>query len=82
MGKIDVSRYVLEMEQVLHTDQDPVRCHNAIAVLLRWQFDDMLDDASRAKARMLVQEFESRHPQTTRSSMDIRHALRARGWMP
>jgi hypothetical protein len=80
MGKIDVSRYVLEMEQVLHTEPDPVRCHNAIAVLLRWQFDDMLDDASRAKARMLVQEFESRHLQTAGPIPNIRHAPRARGW--
>ena len=80
MGKIDVSRYVLEMEQVLHTEQDPVRCHNAIAVLLRWQFDEMLDDASRVKARMLVQEFESRHLQTTGGTPDIRHVLRARGF--
>ena len=79
MAKIDVSRYVLEMEQVLHTEQDPVRCHNAIAILLRWQFDEMLDDASRAKARMLVQEFESRRLQPT-ATPDIRHVLRLRGF--
>lgn len=41
MPKIDVSRYVLEMEQVLHAQNDVVRCENAIAILLRWQFDEM-----------------------------------------
>lgn len=80
MAKIDVSRYVLEMEQALHSEQDPVRCHNAIAVLLRWQFDEMLDDASRAKARMLVREFESRHLEATGPAPNIRHVLRLRGW--
>ena len=77
MAKIDVSRYVLEMEQVLHAEQDPVRCDKAIAILRRWQFDEMLDDASRAKARMLVQEYETRQIQTTGGTQ--RHVLRARG---
>ena len=57
MPKIDVSRYVLEMEEVLYAQQDPARCENAIAILRRWQFDEMLDDASREKAKTLVQEF-------------------------
>jgi hypothetical protein len=78
MGKIDVSRYVREMEQVLHAEQDAVRCHNAIAILLRWQFDDMLDDASRTKARMLIQEFEARNLETTRSAPNIRQVPRVR----
>jgi hypothetical protein len=79
MNKIDVSRYVLEMEQVLQTEHDPVRCQNAIAVLLRWQFDEMLDDASRAKARMLVQEFEARQIHTAGDTPNVRHVLRVRG---
>jgi len=82
LAKIDVSRYVLEMEQVLHTQQDPVLWHNAIAILLRWQFDDMLDDASRTKARMLVQEFEARQMQTTGDLPNVRHVLRPRGCRP
>ena len=57
MPKIDVSRYVLEMEQALRSQQDPIRCQNAIAILLRWQSDEMLDDQSRLKAKALVQEF-------------------------
>ena len=60
MSKIDVSRYVREMEQVLHMRQDAAQCEKALAILERWQFDPMLDDASRAKAKVLVQEFESR----------------------
>lgn len=58
-AKIDVSRYVQEMERALRSRQDPVRCEDAIAILRRWQFDEMLDDASRAKAEMLVREFDS-----------------------
>ena len=80
MNKIDVSRYVLEMEQVLQTEHDPVRCQNAIAVLLRWQFDEMLDDASRAKARMLVQEFEARQIHTAGDPPNGRPVLRVRGF--
>ena len=72
-SKIDVSRYVQELEQVLLSWQDPVKCENALAILERWQFDEMLDDASRAKAKTLVQEFESRSAQTP---MKIRHVLR------
>lgn len=59
MIKIDVSRYVHGMERALHSQQDPVGCEKTIAILRRWQFDEMLDDASRAKAGMLVREFES-----------------------
>jgi hypothetical protein len=59
MPKIDVSRYVRELEIVLLSQQDLVRCENAIAILRRWQFDQMLDDASRAKAAKLVREFDS-----------------------
>ena len=55
--KIDVSRYVREMEEMLRSQQDPAQRGNAIAILLRWQFDEMLDDTSRAKAKTLVQEF-------------------------
>jgi hypothetical protein len=59
MTKIDVSRYVQGMERVLHSRRDQVSCETTIAILRRWQFDEMLDDASRAKAGILVREFES-----------------------
>ena len=59
MAKIDVSQYVQGMERVLHSRQDPVSCETTISILRRWQFDEMLDDASRAKAEVLVREFDS-----------------------
>jgi hypothetical protein len=58
MYKIDVKRQVEEMERVLRTQDDLARCQTTITILRRWQFDEMLDDASREKARMLVLEFE------------------------
>ena len=74
--KIDVSRYVQGMERVLHSQQDPVSYETTITILRRWQFDEMLDDASRKKAGTLVREFEStRGSQTTprrRDSADPR----------
>jgi hypothetical protein len=55
--KIDVSQWIAELEQVLRSAKNPVRCEEALAILQRWQFDKMLDDASREKARTLVREF-------------------------
>jgi len=57
MPKIDVSQWIAELEQVLRSAKNPVRCEEALAILQRWQFDEMLDDASREKARTLVREF-------------------------
>ena len=54
---IDVSREVEELERVLLSAPDPLRRQEAIAILRRWQFDTMLDEASRRKAAMLVREF-------------------------
>ena len=51
--KIDVSQWVGELEQVLRSAENPVRCEEALAILQRWQFDEMLDDASREKAKAL-----------------------------
>jgi hypothetical protein len=72
MTKIDVSRYVHGMERMLDSQQDPVRCETTITILRRWQFDEMLDDASRAKAGMLVREFES--TRRSQSTLDRRHS--------
>jgi len=55
--KIDVGRHVAEMERVLRIGGDLIHCVDALEILERWQFDEMLDDASRNKARALVREF-------------------------
>ncbi len=60
--RIPVGRYLREMEAVLRHDEDPVRRAGVLAVLRRWQFDEMLDDASREKARVLVSEFAGKTP--------------------
>jgi hypothetical protein len=54
---IDVSRQVAEIERVLRAGGELTRCMDALAVLERWQFDDMLDNASRKKASVLLREF-------------------------
>jgi hypothetical protein len=58
--KIDVSREVVEMERLLRSTADSALRETAIATLRRWQFDDMLDDPSRERARRLVNEFEAK----------------------
>ncbi len=65
MWKIDVSREVEKLECVLRLGEELARCKEAMAILGRWQFDEMLDDASREKARMLVHEFALKVPQQT-----------------
>jgi hypothetical protein len=55
--KIDVSQWVAELEQVLRSAQDPIRCEEALAILQRWQFDEMLDQGSREKAKALYRQF-------------------------
>jgi hypothetical protein len=57
MFKIDVTRHVDAMERVLRADADPTRCQEVLGLLRRWQFDKMLDDASRGRAKALVREF-------------------------
>ena len=54
---IDVGRQVTEIERVLRADGELTERVNALAILERWQFDEMLDRASRMKAKVLVQEF-------------------------
>jgi hypothetical protein len=57
ISKIDVSQWVGELEQVLRSAENPIRCQKALAILQRWQFDEMLDDASREKAKTLYRQF-------------------------
>ncbi len=58
MYKIDVKRQVEEMERLLRANEDIARRQATISVLRRWQFDEMLDDDSREKAKRLVLEFD------------------------
>jgi hypothetical protein len=56
-SRIDVRQQVAEIERVLREGVDPAGCLRALSILERWQFDEMLDDGSRMKARVLVREF-------------------------
>ena len=60
--KIDVSQWVAELERVLRSGENPARCEEALVILQRWQFDEMLDDASREKAGILVRQFARFRP--------------------
>ena len=55
---IDVGRYVAEMERTLHDHPDGGVRSQALRILQRWQFDEMLDDGSRKRARLLVLRFK------------------------
>lgn len=57
MGTIDVSQQVSEMERVLRSRESTARSLEALAVLERWQWDEMLDAVSRSRARRLIREF-------------------------
>lgn len=57
METIDVSRQVAEMELTLRARENPMRSSEALVVLERWQWDEMLDAPSRARARQLLREF-------------------------
>jgi hypothetical protein len=57
MDKIDVSRFVRDMESALRGDAGPRRHREILATCERWQWDEQLDDASRETARRLVREF-------------------------
>ena len=55
--KIDVGRYVAEIERMLHAGGDCTQRTQGLTILRRWQFDEMLDDASRQKAKGLIRRF-------------------------
>jgi hypothetical protein len=59
MATIDVSRQVSELESVLRGGASAPRRCDALAVLERWQWDEMVDRESRLRARALVREFGS-----------------------
>jgi len=39
--KIDVTQWIAELEQVLRSAKNPARCEEALAILHRWQLDEM-----------------------------------------
>jgi len=57
VGKIDVSRYLDDIEQVLQTSDDVAMRNEALAILRRWQFDRMLTDDACARAARLLRAF-------------------------
>jgi hypothetical protein len=48
---------VAEIERTLRAGGDRGRRTQALAILQRWQFDEMLDDASRQRAKVLIWRF-------------------------
>ena len=57
MVQIDAVAKLAEIEQVLRTQNDPWGCSYALAILRRWQCDQMLSHATRQRAQALLQEF-------------------------
>ena len=57
-GKIDVGHLVERIEQVLRAGRDAASCQEGLAILRRWQWDQMLDQDSRLRARALLSEFD------------------------
>jgi hypothetical protein len=55
--KIDVGRYVTEMEHILRANGDRIARRKELAILNRWRFDEMLDYESRQRAKLLVSIF-------------------------
>jgi len=55
--KIDVARYLDDMEHTLRYGSDAIVRNEALAILRRWQFDSMLTDDSCSRAALLLREF-------------------------
>jgi len=70
-GKIDVTRYLDEIERTLRFGSNAMARGAALAILRRWQFDRMLTDESCARARMLLREFSEIGQSRKRST--VRH---------
>jgi len=56
MIKIDALKQVRDMEAALRASDDPRHCGDYLIALWRWQWDDMMDDATREAARKVVRE--------------------------
>jgi hypothetical protein len=56
--EIDVSPFVEQMERDLRAvNTDPIRRMEILAILRRWQYDEMLDEGSQHTVRILLQKF-------------------------
>ena len=55
--KIDVTRYLDEMERSLRASTDVRMRNEVLAILRRWQIDTMLTDYSCERAARLLREF-------------------------
>ena len=57
VGKIDVTRYLDDIEGILQSSNDVGMRNEALAILRRWQFDSMLTDDACARAARLLRAF-------------------------
>jgi hypothetical protein len=55
--KIDVTRYLDDMERALRCGTDVGMRNEVLAILRRWQFDTMLTEYSCERAARLLREF-------------------------
>lgn len=63
---IDVSRFIEQFEYILRSDEatgHEYTREDILSVLVNWQYDEMLDRASRQRAKQLFREF--RRPQVS-----------------
>ncbi len=63
--RIDVTRYLDDMERVLRYSTSVAMRNEALAILRRWQFDTMLTDGACARAARLLREFTKVAPLQT-----------------
>jgi hypothetical protein len=54
---IDATRYLDDMDHTLRSSHDVGMRNEALAILRRWQFDDLLTDAAGARAAGVLREF-------------------------
>ena len=54
---IDVRSWIDKIEESLKSSPDRAEFLDALAILQRWQFDEMIDEESRERARLLVRRF-------------------------
>jgi hypothetical protein len=58
--KIDVSRFLDQMETALRAGEDRERCQEIMTILRRWEGDEALESACRHRAKMLLDTFQTR----------------------
>lgn len=55
---VDATRVIDELEALLSAGNEPTRCHEAMVILSRWQWDGDLDERSRRRAGSLVRRYQ------------------------